>query len=174
MVAVARSVPVEAEVPIEWAEGSALDLPWADGTFDVVLAQQGVQFFPDPSAGVAEMRRVARPGGRVAATVWAALDQSPYLRAQIEMVVELGVIEAAFQNQAFPLGGEAQLRSWFTDAGLADVRCELVEAFVDLPPPAEYLPDHMRAMPWSAAYFAIDGARQRAALDQACERLVPG
>ena len=45
-------------------------LPYADGTFDVALAQLVVHFMADPLAGVAEMRRVTRPGGVVAACVW--------------------------------------------------------------------------------------------------------
>ena len=43
---------------------------FADGSFDVVLAQLVVHFMADPVAGLAEMRRVAQPGGRVAACVW--------------------------------------------------------------------------------------------------------
>jgi SAM-dependent methyltransferase len=173
MIAVARSVPVEAETPIEWREGSALDLPWDDATFDLVVAQQGVQFFPDPSAGLAEMRRVARPGGRVAAAVWAPLDQSPYHWAMMETLAEMGIVERAVIDQALPAGGEVQVRSWFRDAELAAVNCELVEAVVSLPPPADYCPAHLRALPWSAGFFALDEARQQDALDQMCERLRP-
>ena len=45
-------------------------LPFDDGAFDAVLSQLVVNFLDDPPAGVAEMRRVARPGGVVAACVW--------------------------------------------------------------------------------------------------------
>ena len=51
---------------------SATELDLASGTVDVVLCQQGLQFFPDRGAAAAEMRRVLRPGGRVAAAVWLA------------------------------------------------------------------------------------------------------
>jgi SAM-dependent methyltransferase len=51
-------------------EAAAERLPFPDGSFDVVLAQLVVHFMTDPIAGLAEMRRVARSGGRVAACVW--------------------------------------------------------------------------------------------------------
>ena len=49
---------------------SAESLPWADGSFDVALAQLVVHFMTDPVAGLREMARVTRPGGTVAACVW--------------------------------------------------------------------------------------------------------
>jgi SAM-dependent methyltransferase len=48
----------------------AEDLPWEDGTFDAALAQLVIHFLDDPAAGLAEMRRVVRPGGVVAASAW--------------------------------------------------------------------------------------------------------
>ena len=48
----------------------AEELPYADGSFDATLAQLVVHFMTDPAAGVAEMVRVTRSGGVVAACVW--------------------------------------------------------------------------------------------------------
>ena len=52
------------------AEASAEALPFPDEAFDATLAQLVVHFMPDPVAGLREMRRVTRPGGVVAASVW--------------------------------------------------------------------------------------------------------
>jgi SAM-dependent methyltransferase len=49
---------------------TAEDLPFADDTFDLCLAQLVVHFMTDPVAGLREMGRVARPGARVGASVW--------------------------------------------------------------------------------------------------------
>ena len=57
---------------VETVVCSATELDLASGTVDVVLCQQGLQFFADRAAAVNEMRRVLRPGGRVAAAVWLA------------------------------------------------------------------------------------------------------
>jgi ubiquinone/menaquinone biosynthesis C-methylase UbiE len=51
-------------------EGPAERLPWADGAFDAALAQLVVAFMSDAPVGVAEMRRVVRPGGTVAVCMW--------------------------------------------------------------------------------------------------------
>jgi demethylmenaquinone methyltransferase/2-methoxy-6-polyprenyl-1,4-benzoquinol methylase len=50
---------------IEWVEGDALTLPFADGSFDAVTVGFGVRNFSDIEHGLAELRRVVRPGGRV-------------------------------------------------------------------------------------------------------------
>src|SRR6188768_1458189 len=70
MIAVARSLPTPFGATIEWLERSALDLQLADAAFDVVLCQQGLQFFPDKLIALREMQRVLGPEGRLALSVW--------------------------------------------------------------------------------------------------------
>ena len=65
MIRVARSLPAPIGAPIEWLERSALDLRLEDASFDVVLCQQGLQFFPDKALALREMRRVLDHGGRL-------------------------------------------------------------------------------------------------------------
>ena len=55
---------------VEVHQASAEQLPFADDSFDAALAQLVVHFMADPLAGLAEMRRVTRPGGRLLACVW--------------------------------------------------------------------------------------------------------
>lgn len=55
---------------IEWTEGDAEHLPYPDGSFDVVLSQFGHMFAPRPDVVVAQMRRVLKPGGRIALATW--------------------------------------------------------------------------------------------------------
>src|SRR5689334_15684169 len=55
---------------VDVREAPAEELPFADGTFDAVLAQLVVHFMTDPVGGLAEMVRVARPAAVVAACVW--------------------------------------------------------------------------------------------------------
>ena len=55
---------------LETREADAQSLPFADGTFDVVLSTFGVIFAPDQSRAAAELLRVCRPGGRIGLTAW--------------------------------------------------------------------------------------------------------
>lgn len=84
MVAVAESLPVPGGARVDWCrgDGTALDLP--DAAFDLVCCQQGLQFFPDPRAGVAEVRRVLIDGGRTVIAVWQGLDRHPLYAALAE------------------------------------------------------------------------------------------
>jgi demethylmenaquinone methyltransferase/2-methoxy-6-polyprenyl-1,4-benzoquinol methylase len=50
---------------VEWVRGDALALPFADGSFDAATVGFGVRNVPDLDRGLAELRRVLRPGGRV-------------------------------------------------------------------------------------------------------------
>jgi SAM-dependent methyltransferase len=56
--------------PIEWTEGDAEHLPYPDASFDVVLSQFGHMFAPRPDVALSEMRRVLKPGGRIAFATW--------------------------------------------------------------------------------------------------------
>ncbi|MGH8507075.1 MAG: class I SAM-dependent methyltransferase [Stenotrophobium sp.] len=55
---------------IEFMEGDAEALPYADASFDVVLSQFGHMFAPRPEIATAEMLRVLKPGGRIAFSTW--------------------------------------------------------------------------------------------------------
>ena len=59
-----------AGVDIEWKEGDAEQIPFPDAGFDVVISQFAHMFAPRPDVVVGEMRRVLRPGGRVAFSTW--------------------------------------------------------------------------------------------------------
>jgi ubiquinone/menaquinone biosynthesis C-methylase UbiE len=73
MIAVARSI----EPDISWHQASAVELPFESGIFDVVICQQGLQFFPDRAAAVREMRRVLADRGRVAISTWRPIEENP-------------------------------------------------------------------------------------------------
>ncbi|HEV3092348.1 MAG TPA: class I SAM-dependent methyltransferase [Candidatus Cybelea sp.] len=55
---------------IEFLEGDAEHLPYPDASFEVVLSQFGHMFAPRPEVAIAEMRRVLKPGGRLAFATW--------------------------------------------------------------------------------------------------------
>jgi SAM-dependent methyltransferase len=58
----------------QFRQGDAMVLPFADDMFDAAVMPPVISFVPDPAKGVAEMARVVRPGGLVAAYAWDMLD----------------------------------------------------------------------------------------------------
>ena len=49
--------------PVEWRQADAMQLPFPDASFDIVVCQFGAMFFPDKPAAFAQARRVLRNGG---------------------------------------------------------------------------------------------------------------
>jgi ubiquinone/menaquinone biosynthesis C-methylase UbiE len=64
---------IDASAPIDYLECPANALGVPDDAFDLVTCQQGLQFFPNRDAALAEMRRVLRPGGKLGIAVWCAI-----------------------------------------------------------------------------------------------------
>jgi len=64
--------------PVEWRQADAMQLPFRDGTFDAVVCQFGVMFFPEKSRAFSEARRVLRPGGVFIFNVWDQIKENEF------------------------------------------------------------------------------------------------
>jgi ubiquinone/menaquinone biosynthesis C-methylase UbiE len=127
MLAVASSLPPPEGAPVEWTEGDAQALAFADGSFDLVLCQQGIQFFPDQAGAASEMRRVLVPGGRVGLAVWQGFDRNEFFGAMTEVEVHhLADVGMSYEELAQPFlyGDPEWLREIAAGAGFDDVRVE--------------------------------------------------
>jgi ubiquinone/menaquinone biosynthesis C-methylase UbiE len=108
----ARNVSVAVE------DGQSLS--FADGRFDALICSLGLMFFPDAGRGVAEFRRVLRPGARAAASVLTVPERS--YNGRINAVIARHVPSLAEATaRTFSLGDAARLRSLFEAAGFRDV-----------------------------------------------------
>lgn len=72
---------VGAKRPVEWRQADAMRLPFADATFDAVVCQFGVMFFPDKSRAFSEARRVLRAGGVFIFNVWDRIEENEFADA---------------------------------------------------------------------------------------------
>jgi SAM-dependent methyltransferase len=158
-------------VRVEVAPAEAL--PFADGEFDAALASLVVNFMSDPAAGVAEMRRVVRDGGTVAAAVWDYAGEMTILRRFWDAAVALDpAAEALDEGRCMPFCTRDELSALWTDAGLAEVAVAPVEVsagyegFEDLWHPLE------SGVAPSGAYAAsLEPARRTALKDDLRRRL---
>jgi SAM-dependent methyltransferase len=106
---------------IEWLEGSAVKMPLPDGTFDAVVCQQGLQFFPDKPVALSEMRRVLKRGGRLALSCWRSVEHTPgYLVLEQALARRIGPEKAALPP--FSLGDAGAVRGLVVGAGFREVK----------------------------------------------------
>jgi ubiquinone/menaquinone biosynthesis C-methylase UbiE len=119
MIAHARTLAPE----LDWREGSAMALPFADGAFDLVLCQEMLQFAPDRAVALREIRRVLSPGGRLVASTWRPRSEHALYDA-ICQVAERYLGTSA--DKRFSLGDGQALRTLLVEAGFSDVRVQTV------------------------------------------------
>ncbi|MBO4120685.1 methyltransferase domain-containing protein [Cupriavidus gilardii] len=72
----------------EWRQADAMQLPFDDGSFDLVVCQFGVMFFPDKPGAFAEARRVLRPGGTLLFNVWDRIEENDFANAVSRALAE--------------------------------------------------------------------------------------
>jgi SAM-dependent methyltransferase len=121
MLAVARRAAGDA--PIDWRKADAAHLPFADASFDVVACFECLQFFPDRTAALAELRRVLAAGGRVIGTIWGPLAENPGYRALADGLGRFVGPEAA-RLPPFQLDDREEIRDLLAGVGFSQIEVE--------------------------------------------------
>lgn len=172
-VAIARAHPAEANAaPIDYAQADATVLPFDAEDFDVVLCQQGLQFFPERAAALAEMRRVLKPGGHIAIATWK--DIRPQFSALADALERHVSTEAAQMIYSpYALGDGATLAQLISDAGFREVTVidETIECTWASHP--EFARGYIAASPIAPVFAAASSHSQQAVSDEVAERLAP-
>jgi ubiquinone/menaquinone biosynthesis C-methylase UbiE len=162
MLAVARSLALPIGTSVTWVEGSAVAMDLPDASFQVVLCQQGLQFFPDKLAALRQMRRVLVPDGRVLLSVWKS--EGPYNAAVGDALEQHVGTEAATKYRASRVVPDAEeLDRLLLAAGFRDVSIRPSVMTVRLPSIDSFVLNHLSALPVAGAVAALN-EKERAAL----------
>ncbi len=157
MLAKAADEAAGSDPAIEWRQGDAADLPFADDQFDVVCCQQALQFFDQPETALTEIRRVLAPAGRIGCSIWRPIEyQHGYivLAEALERVV--GEEAGLMIRGIFPAWDSTHVRALARDAGfdavtltieIGDVRYPSVKEFVRREAASSPLADQIAELP---------------------------
>ena len=156
---------------VQVERASADDLPFDDDAFDAVLAQLVVHFMPDPIAGLTEMRRVARPGGVVAACVWDHAGGRGPLGVFWAAARELD--PAVHDESDLPGAREGHLGTLFAAAGLRSIREVALDVQVEHPSFDEWWEPFTLGVGPAGAYTVSLPADQQARLREGCHERRP-
>jgi ubiquinone/menaquinone biosynthesis C-methylase UbiE len=125
MVDVAQRRLPDSTVTWKVADGAAL--PFEDGSFDVVVCQFGIMFFPDKLAGMREARRVLRGSGRYVFNVWDGFDANPFgLIAHKTIASFFPNDPPRFYQTPFSFFDESAIRGLLREAGFRSAAIEWV------------------------------------------------
>jgi SAM-dependent methyltransferase len=165
----------EAATGIEVHERPADDTGLDGGSIDVVLCQQGLQYFPSPAAAAAEVSRCLREGGRALFSVWAPFGENPFIAGQIDALEEhlsADAVAGFRSTNIDALGGEAGVASLLHDAGLVDVELTKHRLDIDLPQMEEFFPELISATPWAATFAELSDSERQAVISRMNESVI--
>jgi len=158
---------------VTWRQADALALPFADSSFDAVVCQFGVMFFPDKAAGFREALRVLRPGGVFLFNVWDRIEDNPISHVLTEAVAALFPADPPRFLARTPHGYHdiAVIRAQLGQAGFARVETETVVKPGRAPSPRDPAIGFCQGSPLRSEIEARDAGRLQEATEAAARAL---
>jgi SAM-dependent methyltransferase len=142
------AVAARAEPEIEWRKGDAASLPFKDASFDVVVSQFALMYFPDRVAALSEMWRALAPAGRLAVAVWAPIDRARGYQILVDIATrQCGGQAADVLAAPFVLGDQAELAKLFVDSGISGASVTLHEGSIRFPSIKEFVRIEVKGSP---------------------------
>jgi SAM-dependent methyltransferase len=158
---------------VEFRTGDVTMLPFPAGSFDAVTSRFCLMFLPEVPKAAAEIARVLKPSGYLAAAVWSAPDKNPYLRIPLDVIKQL--IELPPPDPQAPgifrLAKSGDLMGMVQQAGLSGLSEEEFVADVRLTSGREYFSSLMEIAAPIQNLFAKLSPSQQA---EAEKRIVEG
>ncbi len=161
---------------VDWRHWDDGDLPFDDGTFDVVACQHALHRFADPGRMVREMFRVLAPGGRLGITTWGPIEENPAFAAQLDATVKAGLDQSGVVESlldAFAWHRAEELERLARRAAVVDVSCQTIRMMAALPRVAEWVRVYPSVPPLSRVWPQCDQNVRVRFLARATELLRP-
>ena len=159
MLAVARALPPVSGPTIAWNQESAIALKLPDASIDVVLCQQGLQFFPDKLRALCEMHRVMAPAGRTLLSVWKSA--GPYNIAIAEALEQYVSKETAtIYRLSRTVPNADELHQWLVQAGFYNVSVCPSAMTIRLPNIEMFILQHLSTTPVAGAVARLSDAER--------------
>lgn len=116
-----------ADENVEFSTADAMDLPFDDDSFDLMVCQFGVMFFPDKTESYREAARVLKPGGRYLFNVWSPMSENPFSETTHKTVAKFFPDDPpGFYKIPFHYGDPEVVRADLVAAGWKDIRHETI------------------------------------------------
>jgi ubiquinone/menaquinone biosynthesis C-methylase UbiE len=139
----ARTAPT-----IEWRPGDATSLPFESASFDVVVSQFALMYFPDRVAALREMWRTLAPGGRMAIATWASIDHARGYEILVDIAVrQCGRTAADVLTAPFVLGNRTELAKLYEDGDVPAAVTTLHTGSIRFPSVQEFIRIEVKGSP---------------------------
>jgi ubiquinone/menaquinone biosynthesis C-methylase UbiE len=158
---------------IAWRQADALALPFDDQSFDVVVCQFGVMFFPDRVQGYAEARRVLKPGRHFLFNVWDRIAANEFAEVVTDALATLFPADPPRFMARTPHGyhDADRIRADLTAAGFASIAVETLEHTSKAPSAREVAVAYCQGTPLRNEIEARDAAGLERATQVAADAL---
>jgi SAM-dependent methyltransferase len=125
---------------IVWRQADAQALPFDGGSFDAVVCQFGVMFFPDKAKGFSEARRVLKVGGRFLFAVWSDLERNELPRVNAGAIATMFPDDPPTFMRRVPYGynDENTICAQLREAGFTDILIDRVNKTLNVPSAHDY------------------------------------